>query len=117
MVDAVISYDEVVPIDGYGPGFFRVAGQVLDGAALILPTSAAPWGGYSDTAGILAAASDIDVLLVGTGAEIAHLPLEFRTMLEDAGLGVEPMATLTACRLYNDLVSEGRRMGCALLPV
>ena len=41
----------------------------------------------------------------------------FRKALEDAGIGVEVMKTDSACRTYNVLVSEGRRVAAALLPV
>ena len=40
-----------------------------------------------------------------------------RSALEQAGLGVEAMASPAACRTYNVLLSEGRRVGLALLPV
>jgi len=59
----------------------------------------------------------VDVLFVGTGAETAHLPATLRARLEAAGLGVEAMATPPACRAYNVLLSEGRRIAAALLPV
>jgi len=62
-------------------------------------------------------AKDLDVVLVGTGANIAHIPADFRTALEAAGIGVEIMNSPTACRTYNILLSEGRRIGLALLPV
>ena len=32
-------------------------------------------------------------------------------------MGIEPMASPTACRTYNVLLSEGRRIGLALLSV
>jgi uncharacterized protein len=117
MADNMITYPEPVPIEGYGPGFFRIATVRIDGAVLVLPTSTQSWGGYTDTAPILAAAPDLDVLFVGTGAEIAYLPGALKTTLEEARIGYEPMASPSACRLYNILVSEGRRIGCALLPV
>ena len=112
-----ISYNDAVPIDGYGPGFFRVGGKKYDGAVLVLPTGVSSWGGFADTAAILDHVADIDVLFVGTGAEIAHPPIAFRTVLEDAGIGVETMASPAACRTYNVLLSEGRRVAVALLPV
>jgi uncharacterized protein len=37
--------------------------------------------------------------------------------LEEADIGVEIMNSPTACRTYNVLLSEGRRIGLALLPV
>ncbi|MFN5828382.1 MAG: Mth938-like domain-containing protein, partial [Rhodobacterales bacterium] len=75
------------------------------------------WGGLDDTATPLALADRIDVLFVGTGAEIAHLPAGFRRTLEEAGIGVEVMNSPAACRTYNVLLSEGRRIAVALLPV
>lgn len=112
-----ISYGAAQAIDGYGPGFFRVAGHVLRGACLITPWDAGPWGGFADTAGPLALAGRIDVLFVGTGTEIAHLPPGFRDLLEAAGFGVEVMNSPAACRTYNVLLGEGRRIAAAMLPV
>ncbi|PZQ99789.1 MAG: hypothetical protein DI533_03850 [Cereibacter sphaeroides] len=112
-----ITYDEAQPIDSYGPGFFRVAGKVLHGPVLVSPWSAQGWGGFDDTETPLALADRIDVLFVGTGAEIAHLPPGFREAIEAGGLGVEPMSSPAACRTYNVLLSEGRRIAAALIPV
>jgi len=109
-----ITYSDLVPIEGYGPGFFRIDGQVMRGAILVTPTGARSWDGYDDTASLIALATDIDVLFVGTGAEIAHLPSGFRAALEAAGLGVEAMSSPAACRTYNVLASEGRRIGLAM---
>ncbi|RVT84171.1 hypothetical protein DXV76_10800 [Rhodobacteraceae bacterium CCMM004] len=105
------------PIDGYGPSFFRVAGTVWDGAVAVLPSGVALWSGYDDPAPLVAAAPDIDILFVGTGAETAHPPPGFRAALEAAGIAVEAMATPAACRTYNVLLGEGRRVGAALLTV
>jgi uncharacterized protein len=112
-----IAYDNAMPIEGYGPGFFRIAGAVIEGAALISPWGTQVWGGYTDTGAVLTLADRIDVLLVGTGAEIAHVPPAFRSDVEAAGIGVEAMASPAACRTYNVLLSEGRRIAVALLPV
>jgi uncharacterized protein len=112
-----ISYGSARPIEGYGPGFFRLDGQVLRGAWLITPWDAGPWGGWEDSAGPVSLAGRIDVLLAGTGAEIAHPPRAFRETLEAAGIGVETMNSPAACRTYNVLLSEGRRIAVALLPV
>lgn len=112
-----ISYGEARPIDGYGPGFFRIDGQVLRGPVLVTAAGAGPWGGVGDSAAPLALAGRVDVLFVGMGDEIAALPGPFRAALEAAGIGVEVMATPAACRTYNVLLAEGRRIAAALLPV
>lgn len=105
------------PIDGYGPGFFRVSGEVIKGAALVLPSGVTVWNGYDDARPLLEAAGQIDVAFIGTGIDLARVPASFRQTLEDAGIAIEPMPTPSACRTYNVLLSEGRRVGAALLPV
>ena len=112
-----ISYGTAQPVEGYGPGFFRVGGHVLRGACLITPWDAGPWGGLEDTDTPLALAGRIDVLFLGMGADIAHAPRGFREALEAGGIGVEVMSSPAACRTYNVLLSEGRRIAAALLPV
>ena len=56
-----------------------------------------------------------DVLLVGTGARqrFAH-PRLYRT-LTDARIAIEFMDTPAACRTYNILVAEGRKVVAAIL--
>lgn len=112
-----VTYGTAKAIEGYGPGFFRVAGHIFRGACLITPWDAGPWGGFEDTAAPLSLADRIDVLFVGTGAGIAHVPAAFRAALEGQGIGVEVMASPTAARTYNVLLGEGRRVAVALLPV
>jgi uncharacterized protein len=65
----------------------------------------------------LTLAGRIDVLIVGTGAEIAHVAPEFRRALEEAGIGVEVMNSPAAARTYNVLLGEGRRIAVCLTPV
>jgi len=105
------------PIDGYGPGFFRVGGQVLRGAVVVAPDGARGWGGLGDLAALLALGGQIDVLLLGTGRVIAHADPALRQALENAGIGVEAMDSPAAARSYNICLSEGRRIAAALLPV
>ena len=112
-----VTYPNAKPVEGYGPGFFRIGGLVHTGPLLILPEQQLSWDGYEDTAAILAAAETIDVLFIGTGAEIAHIPAALRTTLEEVGIGVEVMSSPSACRTYNVLLSEGRRIALAVLPV
>jgi uncharacterized protein len=112
-----VRYDGALPVEGYGPGFFRIGGEVIEGGVLVLPSGAVAWAGWDDLEGIRAAAGAIDVLFAGTGAEIAHPPPAFRSAVEGFGIGLEAMATPPACRTYNVLLGEGRRVGLAVLPV
>ena len=110
-----IVFTDARPVDGYGPGFFRIGGEVVEGPVAVLPSGVFRWDGYEDTARFEGA--EIDVLFVGTGAEIAFADAAFREAVEALGIGVETMASPAACRTYNVLLSEGRRVGLALFPV
>lgn len=112
-----VTYHDGRPVDGYGPGFFRIGGEVVSGAVIILPSGVFGWAGYEDAARLIAAGDQVDVLFIGTGAEIAPIPAALRRALEGAGIGVEIAASPAACRTYNVLLSEGRRVGLAVLPV
>lgn len=112
-----ISYGQAQPVEGYGPGFFRIGGHVLRGSCLITPWDAGLWGGLEDTATPLSLVGKIDVLLLGMGADVAHPPKAFRLALEAVGIGVEVMSSPAACRTYNVLLGEGRLVAAALLPV
>jgi len=112
-----VNYPGAHPVDGYGPGFFRIGGQVYHGALLTGEGGTAGWGGYEDAAPLLALAGRVDVFVVGTGKEIAHIPPALRREIESAGMGVEVMNSPAACRTYNVLVAEGRRIALAVFPV
>jgi len=60
-------------------------------------------------------AGRIDLLIVGTGAELAPLPAPLRAKLRAAGVGCETMATGAAVRTYNILIDEGRRVAALLI--
>ena len=112
-----IQFEEVLPIESYGPDFFRVGGEVISAPAIIWADGAVSWAGTDDAAALVAMADKLDFILLGTGPQVQHAPKAFRQALEDAGIGVEVMKSDSACRTYNVLVSEGRRVAAALLPI
>ncbi|WP_299376269.1 Mth938-like domain-containing protein [uncultured Tateyamaria sp.] len=112
-----ISFNDAKPVEGYGPGFFRIGGEVFEGPVLTGAQGTVPWGGYADIETLVALAGQVDVLFLGTGAEIAHLPADLRAALDGAGVGAEVMSSPSAARTYNILLSEGRRVALAMLPV
>jgi len=112
-----VVFTDSKPVEGYGPGFFRIGGQVIQGPVIAGPTGTRTWGGFDDAAALLDLGGKIDILFMGTGADIAHIPADLRHQLEEAGLGVEVMSSPATCRTYNILLSEGRRIALALLPV
>jgi uncharacterized protein len=112
-------------IDAYGGGGFRISGQRVEGSILILNDIVHPWHvttlaqlGPDDIAPVLAAGvSQVEFLLLGVGPKVAPPPPELRKALQAAGLGLEVMDTATAARVYNVLVSEGRRLAAALIAI
>lgn len=113
-----VRFGDGMPVGGYGPGFFRIGGKVITGGLIVAPgREPGVWGGYADRVPLMAMAASVDVLFIGTGAEIGHIPDDLRATLEAEGIGVEVMASPAACRTYNVLLSEGRRVGLAVRPV
>jgi len=112
-----IDFEGMPPIDGYGPGFFRIAGEPVMGDILMMPSGYKTWGGFGDLDTILKEAGEMDVLFIGMGADIGHPPPDVQQILRDNGIAFEAMSTSSACRTYNVLLSEGRRVAAALLAV
>lgn len=110
-------FGAAVPIDGYGPGFFRIEGRVWRGDILFCAGQVTPWGGLADAAALAVLAGRADLLLIGTGAEIARPPAALLDAAEAAGLRCEAMSSPAAARSYNVLLSEGRRIAAALIAV
>ena len=106
------------PVDGYGPGGFRVDGEWHAGSLILLPSGIRPLVGppsVESLAAVIAAREALDILIVGMGPEIAPLPRALRTALEEAEIGFEVMSTPSACRTYNVLLIEQRRVAAALV--
>ena len=112
------------PIDAYGNGGFRFGDMSHRGSILVLPSGIRAWDvtepGAIDRAAlrpVQAEAGSIELLLVGTGAEIAALPPALRAWLKDMGVGLDTMQTGAAARTYNILVGENRKVAAALVAV
>lgn len=61
------------------------------------------------------AALDVEIVLLGTGARLRFPHPRLLQPLYAAGIGVEVMDTNAACRTYNILVAEDRKVAAALL--
>lgn len=112
------------PIEGYAPDGFRVAGRFREGALILSAAGVAAWVGPRPGEPLEAAAAEalkvfsgtVDVLLIGVGAELAQPPAAFRDALRAADLRFDALGTPAACRTYNVLLTEERRVAAALLP-
>lgn len=112
-------------IDGYGPNFFRLSGQVYEGPMLIFPTAVVSWAVTrvddvtAETVVDIVSGSPegLEIILLGSGAKMALVPRHVREAAVDRGVSVDVMDTGAACRTFNVLLAEGRRVGAALIPV
>src|SRR4051812_45412536 len=106
---------------GYGEGYVEVnrrrhaASLVVAADRLVTDWPAGSLEGLS--ADHLAALLDLkpEIVLLGTGARFQFPDPAVLAPLYKAGIGVEVMDTPAACRTYNILLGEGRRVIAALL--
>ena len=98
-----------------------VGDQRLTSSLILAPDRIVPDWGPETHEQITASAFQVvldmkpDLILLGTG-DNQHFPrAEVYQAVSEARLGLEVMTTPAACRTYNILVSEGRRVLAALL--
>lgn len=106
-------------IERYGPTGFRVSGAIYSGPVLVFPDRTELWETAAVTVEALApvvAHGGIELLLLGLGRQMAPLSGALRAALKEGGIAAEPMDTGAACRTYNVLAAEDRRVAAALLP-
>jgi uncharacterized protein len=108
-------------IRAWEPGRVRiaerwVAGNVIVGAEKIIEgwTTAMP---SALTVADLAPALELEpaIVIIGTGVEQALPDVELMGELATRGIGVEFMSTPAACRTFNVLLQERRRVVAALI--
>ncbi len=87
---------------------------------IVLPEQLLPWDAASfdalkaeDFAAL--AAMRLEVVLLGTGMKIRFPHPRITKALSDARIGVEVMDVQAACRTYNILMAEERKVAAALL--
>ncbi len=125
-ITPLISKDHQV-ILSYKGGVFNVSNTSYNGAVIVTLDKTFYWD-IGDITDILKLdeqhfsyfidnSSNIDVLLLGCGRDMCFMPDHLCAVFRRANLSVDIMITAAACRTYNILLSEGRRVACALLPV
>jgi uncharacterized protein len=108
-------------IRSYAPGTLRVGERNLTRSCLISanelitdwrPQSVAELT-LADIEPILAL--DPEIVVLGSGSQQRFPPMEWTAALLTKGIGCEVMETGAACRTYNVLMSEDRKVVAALL--
>lgn len=111
-------------IETYGNRRFTVSGEVWEGSVIVLPEETFLWDvasaddlSYESFRELVSREVPVDILLLGCGPRMTLLPSALRKALRADGMVVEPMDTGAACRTYNVLLSEERRVAAALIAV
>ncbi|MGH8280579.1 MAG: Mth938-like domain-containing protein [Gammaproteobacteria bacterium] len=110
-------------IRAYAPGRINVNDRLLSTSFILTPTTVLedwPPQRIEDlTLEHLQAALDLEpeVLLIGTGSVLRFPEARIMAEIQQRGIGLEVLDTAAACRTYNVLVSENRRVVAALLMI
>jgi len=119
-----VSMDDLLGIDSYGDGGFRLRGRRFEGSVVVTPSGVYPLKAKSReditpaTLETLAAQqSDIEIILFGVGEQLLPLKRETREWLVKNGWSYDLMDTGAAARTFNLLLIEGRRVAAVLLAV
>lgn len=109
-------------VQAYGEGWIQVRNQRHEGSLLLTYSGeVTPWSGQrfedlvaADFQQLLA--HDPELVVFGSGTQLRFPHPSLYAALVTAGIGLETMGTGAACRTYNILVQEGRRVVAVLLP-
>ena len=111
-------------IQSYGNGKFQISDKKYAHSVLVFPDQIIPWSPIDtnnlivdDFKKVLTVGPIVELLLLGCGKTTWFLPLPLRDELKEMGLVLEPMDTGAACRTFNVLLGEDRRIAAALMLV
>ncbi len=110
-------------IRGYGPGEIRVGGQIYRNSIVVTPQrilqdilpqqcDRLDASHFEMLAGLKP-----ELVILGTGRTLRFPPPQITVSLMRASIGLEVMDTAAACRTYNILMGEDRRVAAALLMI
>ena len=111
---------QVQLIRTYGPGRFLIGDRAWQEPVLVTAQATVAWTAKSAedlTPEFLKDVPPIEVLIVGCGSRAIFVPPAKRAAFRAIGVGLEVVDTGAACRIYNVLLAEGRRVAAALIPL
>ena len=108
-------------VTGYGTGYVSVNGARYEKSLVVLPQRiVADWPPTTfeslESSHLAALVGlGVDIVLLGTGDNLRFPRPEIMRPLVDARIGLEVMDVQAACRTYNILMAEERKVAAALL--
>ena len=107
-------------VRGYSDSEIRIGDLCVGGSCLVTAEQVLTHWGPAEFADLTLAHADTllalepEVVIVGTGMTQQFAPLPLRKALAARGIGLEAMQLGAACRTFNVLVQEERRVAAAL---
>lgn len=115
---------QVQLIRSYGPGRFLISDREWRSPVLVTPFSTTTWNvaraedlTLESLAALKAPPAPTELLVLGCGQRAIFVPPDLRAALKGAGFALEVVDTGSACRIYNVLLAESRRVAAALIPL
>lgn len=112
----------LLKVESYGQEGFTIGGRLYTHSLLLFPDRTILWPHkkisdwrLEDFAAVTTMTPAIEVLLLGTGSTHQFVTPVIKKSLKSHGLASDSMDTGAACRTYNILLSEGRRVAALLL--
>ncbi len=107
-------------INGYGSDFILINGVRHESSLIVLPDEiVGHWAAHLDQLATehfdMLALRAPEIILLGSGNSLRFPSPALYAGLIKARIGVEVMDTPAACRTYNILAAEGRRVAAALI--
>ena len=115
---------QVQLIRSYGAGHFLIGQREWRSPVLVTPTVTTVWNvtraedlSLDTLAPLKEAPTPTELLVLGCGPRAIFVNPDLRAAIKGAGMALEVVDTGSACRIYNVLLAEGRRVAAALIPV
>ncbi len=107
-------------IAAYGDNYIQIREQRHQDSLILLPDAITDWPVPAFSALTAAHLTQLlqygpELVLLGTGRRHRLPPAALYGDLVNAGVGLESMDTGAACRTYNILAADGRRVAAALI--
>jgi len=115
---------QIQVIRSYGRGHFQIGNTDWRCPVLVTPGATSAWNvtradqvALEILALLAAAPARTEFLVLGCGPRALFIAPATRAELKTAGFALEVVDTGSACRIYNVLLAEGRRVAAALVPL
>jgi uncharacterized protein len=112
---------ETQSVTAYGPGWLAIQGEKIEHSVLIssdglrLDWACTRFEDLTPQHFAQLAELDVELVIFGSGNRLRFAPPAWQSGLMQRRIGLETMDTQAACRTYNILAGEGRKVAAALL--